>query len=63
MLAEHEGGSIKSSSITSVEAAKCLSKDDSISMLVAGSGPSLQQAATHAASCHPSISQVILVKL
>ncbi|KAL2943751.1 Electron transfer flavoprotein subunit alpha mitochondrial [Bienertia sinuspersici] len=60
VLAEHEGGSIKSSSISSVEAAKRLSKDDSVSMLLAGSGPSLQQAATHAASCHPLISQVLV---
>lgn len=60
MLGEHEGGSIKLSSISSVEAAKCLSKDNSISMLLAGSGPSLQQAATHAALCHPFISQVLV---
>ncbi|XP_057530066.1 electron transfer flavoprotein subunit alpha, mitochondrial [Amaranthus tricolor] len=61
VLAEHEGGTIKSSSISSVEAAKSLSKDNSISMLLAGSGPSLQQAASHAASCHPLISQVLVV--
>ncbi|XP_021755836.1 electron transfer flavoprotein subunit alpha, mitochondrial-like [Chenopodium quinoa] len=60
VLAEHEGGSIKSSSISSVEAAKCLSKDNSISMLLAGSGPSLQQAATHASLCHPLVSQVLV---
>ncbi|CAK9186408.1 unnamed protein product [Ilex paraguariensis] len=29
-------------------------------MLLAGSGPSLQEAAAHAASCHPSISQVLV---
>ena len=63
MLAEHEGGTIKSSSISSVEAAKSLSKDNSISMLLAGSGPSLQQAASHAASCHPLISQVTPLSL
>ncbi|KAK9689123.1 hypothetical protein RND81_09G036600 [Saponaria officinalis] len=60
VLAEHEGGSIKSSSISSVEAAKSLSEDNTISVLLGGSGRSLQEAASHAASCHPSISQVLV---
>ena len=58
MLAEHEGGSIKAPSVSAVEAAKSLGKDNSVSVLLAGSGLSLQKAAEHAASCHPSISQV-----
>ncbi|KAK9269532.1 hypothetical protein L1049_001308 [Liquidambar formosana] len=60
VLAEHEGGSIKAPSVSAVVAAKSLSEDNSISVLLAGSGSSLQEAATHAASCHPSISQVLV---
>ncbi|KAB5534791.1 hypothetical protein DKX38_017877 [Salix brachista] len=60
ILAEHDGGAIKSQSISAVEAAKSVDKQTSISLLLAGSGPSLQQAAAHAASCHPSISQVLV---
>ncbi|PNT13313.1 hypothetical protein POPTR_011G135600v4 [Populus trichocarpa] len=60
ILAEHDGGAIKSQSISAVEAANSLDKQTSISLLLAGSGPSLQQAAAHAASCHPSISQVLV---
>ncbi|XP_058220000.1 electron transfer flavoprotein subunit alpha, mitochondrial [Rhododendron vialii] len=60
VLAEHEGGSVKTSSVSAVEAAKYLSEDNSVSILLAGSGPSLQKAAEHAASCHPSVSQVLM---
>lgn len=42
-----------------MEAAKFLGENNSISVLLAGSGPSLQEAAAHAASCHPSISKVL----
>ncbi|KAL6999351.1 hypothetical protein U1Q18_000512 [Sarracenia purpurea var. burkii] len=60
VLAEHEGGSVKASSVSAVEAAKSLSDDNSVSILLAGSGPSLQEAAKHAASCHPLVSQVLM---
>ncbi|XP_050220550.1 electron transfer flavoprotein subunit alpha, mitochondrial [Mercurialis annua] len=61
VIAEHENGAIQLPSITAVEAAKSLSNDNnSISVLLAGSGPSLHQAAKHAATCHPSISQVLV---
>ncbi|XP_010259654.1 PREDICTED: electron transfer flavoprotein subunit alpha, mitochondrial [Nelumbo nucifera] len=60
VLAEHEGGLVKQSSLSAVAAAGTISEGNSISMLLAGSGPSLQQAASHAASCHPSISQVLV---
>ncbi|RVW40292.1 Electron transfer flavoprotein subunit alpha, mitochondrial [Vitis vinifera] len=60
VLGEHEGGSIKAQSLSAVVAAKFLGEDNSISMLLAGSGPSVQEAAIHAASCHSSISQVIV---
>ncbi|GFZ06517.1 electron transfer flavoprotein alpha [Actinidia rufa] len=60
VLAEHEGGSITASSVSAVEAAKSLSEDNSVSILLAGSGTSLKEAAEHAASCHPSVSQVLM---
>ncbi|XP_018810997.2 electron transfer flavoprotein subunit alpha, mitochondrial isoform X1 [Juglans regia] len=60
VLAEHEAGSIRAPSVSAVVAANVLCKDNSISVLLAGSGPSLQEAATHAASCHPSVSQVLV---
>lgn len=60
ILAEHEGGSVKAPSVSAVVAAKSLSEDNAISMLLAGSGSSLQKAAAHAASCHPSVSQVLV---
>ncbi|XAR56660.1 Acryloyl-CoA reductase (NADH) [Bertholletia excelsa] len=59
VLAEHEGGSIKASTVSAVEAAKSLSKNNSVSLLLAGAGAPLQEAAKHATSCHPSISQVL----
>ncbi|PIA44459.1 hypothetical protein AQUCO_01700216v1 [Aquilegia coerulea] len=60
ILGEHEGGQLKQSSLCAVAAAGAISADNSISLLLAGSGPSLQQAASHAASIHPSISQVLV---
>ncbi|KAI3504438.1 hypothetical protein L1887_25907 [Cichorium endivia] len=61
VIAEHEGGSLTKTSLSSIEAAsKFLCKDNSLSLLLAGTGPSLQEAATNAASCHPSISQVLV---
>lgn len=59
VIAEHEGGSIKASTLSAVEAAKSLDKDNSISMLLAGSGPSLQEAAGNAVSCHSLVSKVV----
>ncbi|XP_062094525.1 electron transfer flavoprotein subunit alpha, mitochondrial isoform X1 [Humulus lupulus] len=60
VLGEFEGGTIKPSCLSAVEAAKSLGKDNSISMLLAGSGPSLKEAAVIAASHHPSVSQVLV---
>ncbi|KAL4566828.1 hypothetical protein LXL04_030953 [Taraxacum kok-saghyz] len=61
VIAEHEGGSLTGTSLSSIEASsKFLCKDNSLSLLLAGTGPSLQEAATKAASCHPSISQVLV---
>ncbi|XP_022716938.1 electron transfer flavoprotein subunit alpha, mitochondrial isoform X1 [Durio zibethinus] len=60
VLAEHEGGSIKAPSLSAVVAANSISQDNSVSILLAGSGSSLQQAAQMAATCHPSVSQVLV---
>ncbi|KAJ9153732.1 hypothetical protein P3X46_027143 [Hevea brasiliensis] len=60
VVAEHEGGAVKGSSVSAIEAARALEDGNSISVLLAGSGPSLQEAAAHAASCHSSISQVLV---
>ncbi|GAV60651.1 ETF_alpha domain-containing protein/ETF domain-containing protein [Cephalotus follicularis] len=61
VIVEHEGGAIKPQSVSAVAAAKSLSDDDNtIAMLLAGSGPSLHLAASRAATCHPSVSQVLV---
>lgn len=60
ILAEHEGGSIKESSMNAIAAAQALGKETPVSLLMAGSGPSLHAAATQAASSYPSVSQVFI---
>lgn len=60
MLGEHEGGIVKPSCLSAISAAGSICNDNSISILLAGSGPSLQKAASHAASSHPSLSQVLV---
>ncbi|CAI0380055.1 unnamed protein product [Linum tenue] len=60
VIGEHEGGAVKAPTLSAVEAAKYLGEGNSVSVLLAGTGSSLQDAAEHAASCHPSISQVIV---
>lgn len=44
--------------MSTVVAANSLGESSSISLLLAGSGSSLQEAASQAASCHPSVSEV-----
>ncbi|EOY12504.1 PREDICTED: electron transfer flavoprotein subunit alpha, mitochondrial isoform X1 [Theobroma cacao] len=60
VLAEHEGGSIKAQSLSAVVAASSIGENNSVSMLLAGSGSSLLKAAESAATCHPSLSQVLV---
>ncbi|KAL1207101.1 Electron transfer flavoprotein subunit alpha [Cardamine amara subsp. amara] len=60
ILAEHESGSIKPQTVSTVVAANSLGESSSISLLLAGSGSSLQEAASQAASCHPSVSEVLV---
>ncbi|MED6131789.1 hypothetical protein PIB30_013040 [Stylosanthes scabra] len=63
VVAEHESGVVKPHSLSAVTAATSLgggNDKSSVSVLLAGSGPSLHQAASHAASSHPSVSQVLV---
>ncbi|KAI0511833.1 hypothetical protein KFK09_012465 [Dendrobium nobile] len=60
ILGEHEGGFLKPSTLSAVSAASSFGKDNSISILLGGSGSDLQKAALHAASTHPVISQVLV---
>jgi electron transfer flavoprotein alpha subunit len=46
--------------VSTVVAANSLGESSSISLLLAGSGSSLQEAASQAASCHPSVSEVLV---
>ncbi|PQQ08246.1 electron transfer flavoprotein subunit alpha mitochondrial [Prunus yedoensis var. nudiflora] len=60
VLAEHEGGAIKPQSVSAVKAAKSLSNDNPISLLLAGSGSALHEAAANAALCDPSVFEVLV---
>ncbi|ESQ30380.1 hypothetical protein EUTSA_v10011599mg [Eutrema salsugineum] len=60
ILAEHESGSIKAQTVSTVVAAGSLGESSTISLLLAGSGSSLHEAAAQAASCHPSVSEVLV---
>ncbi|KAL1325374.1 electron transfer flavoprotein subunit alpha, mitochondrial isoform X1 [Arachis hypogaea] len=62
VVAEHDSGAVKPHSLSAVTAATSLAGhgNSSVSVLLAGSGPSLHQAASHAASSHPSVSQVLI---
>lgn len=57
-MAEHEGGFVKPSSLSALAAAEAIDKENKISLLLGGSGPTLQKAAEHAASSHPLVSEV-----
>ncbi|KAH9542662.1 hypothetical protein CY35_13G019400 [Sphagnum magellanicum] len=60
VVAEHEGGALKNSSLSAVAAAAALGEGSTVSLLVGGSGPLLQQAVAHAAKAHPAITQVLV---
>eukprot|EP00249_Psilotum_nudum_P003008 c16335_g1_i1 orf=91-1167(+) len=62
VLAEHDGGSLKAASLNAVSAANVLSEGSPISLLIAGSGPSLHRVAKQAATVHPAISQVLVAE-
>eukprot|EP00252_Welwitschia_mirabilis_P019549 TRINITY_DN4550_c0_g1_i4.p1 TRINITY_DN4550_c0_g1~~TRINITY_DN4550_c0_g1_i4.p1 ORF type:complete len:353 (+),score=77.49 TRINITY_DN4550_c0_g1_i4:126-1184(+) len=60
ILAEHQGGSLNSSSKNAIAAAQLFGRESEVSLLMAGCGPSLHAAARQASSCHPSVSQVLI---
>nr|CAD1821927.1 unnamed protein product [Ananas comosus var. bracteatus] len=60
VVAEHEGGVVKPSSLSAFAAAEAIAKENLISVLLGGSGETLQKAAAHAASSHPLISEVLV---
>ncbi|KAF3330778.1 electron transfer flavoprotein subunit alpha [Carex littledalei] len=62
IVAEHDGGFVKPSTLSAIAAAEVVSKENSISVLLAGSGPSVEKAAQHAATCHPLVSEVLVAK-
>lgn len=57
VVAEHEGGTLKGSSLSAIAAAGALKEGSTVSVLLGGSGPTLQQAARNAAA-HPVINKV-----
>ena len=58
VVAEHDGGVLKGSSISAIAAASALGEGSTVSVLVGGTGPDLQQAASHASKLHPAIDKV-----
>ncbi|XP_039781503.1 electron transfer flavoprotein subunit alpha, mitochondrial-like [Panicum virgatum] len=60
VVAEHEGGFVKPSSLSALAAAEAIAKESKISVLLGGSGPALHKAADHAASSHPLVSEVLV---
>ena len=63
VVAEHEGGFVKPSSLSALAAAEAIAKDNKVSVLLGGSGPALHKAADHAASSHPLVSEVLCCRL
>ncbi|ONM11165.1 Electron transfer flavoprotein subunit alpha mitochondrial [Zea mays] len=60
VVAEHEGGFVKPSSLSALAAAEAIAKDNKVSVLLGGSGPALHKAADHAACSHPLVSEVLV---
>ncbi|CAN6302891.1 unnamed protein product [Urochloa humidicola] len=60
VVAEHEGGFVKPSSLSALAAAEAIAKENKISVLLGGSGPALHKAADHAASSHPLVAEVLV---
>ncbi|RLN43124.1 hypothetical protein C2845_PM01G25650 [Panicum miliaceum] len=60
VVAEHEGGFVKPSSLSALAAAEAIAKENKIYVLLGGSGPALHKAADHAASSHPLVSEVLV---
>ncbi|VAH97459.1 unnamed protein product [Triticum turgidum subsp. durum] len=60
IIAEHEGGLVKPSSLSALAAAEAIAKENKVSLLLGGSGPTLHKAAEHAASSHPLVNEVLV---
>ncbi|KAE8773190.1 electron transfer flavoprotein subunit alpha, mitochondrial [Hordeum vulgare] len=60
IIAEHEGGLVKPSSLSALAAAEAIAKVNKVSLLLGGSGPTLHKAAQHAASSHPLVNEVLV---
>ncbi|RLN41414.1 hypothetical protein C2845_PM01G25360 [Panicum miliaceum] len=60
VVAEHDGGFVKPSSLSALAAAEAIAKGNKISVLLGGFGPALHKAADHAASSHPLVSEVLV---
>ncbi|KAI4986525.1 hypothetical protein ZWY2020_019155 [Hordeum vulgare] len=60
IIAEHEGGLVKPSSLSAFAAAEAIAKVNKVSLLLGGSGPTLHKAAEHAASRHPLVNEVLV---
>lgn len=60
-MAEHEGGLVKPSTLSALVAAEAIAKENKVSLLLGGSGPTLHKAAEHAASSHPLVNEVLLL--
>ncbi|XP_044955095.1 electron transfer flavoprotein subunit alpha, mitochondrial-like [Hordeum vulgare subsp. vulgare] len=64
IIAEHEGGAyfqhVKPSSLSALAAAEAIAKENEVSLLLGGSGPTLHKAAQHAASSHPLVNEVLV---
>lgn len=58
VVAEHDGGKLKDSSLSAIAAAGGLGESSTIAVLLGGTGPTLQQAASSASKAHPSITKV-----
>ncbi|XP_044954939.1 electron transfer flavoprotein subunit alpha, mitochondrial-like [Hordeum vulgare subsp. vulgare] len=60
VIAEHESGLVKPSSLSALAAAEAIAKENKVSLLLGGSGPTLHKAAQHAASSHPLVNEVLV---
>ncbi|KAI4980061.1 hypothetical protein ZWY2020_016814 [Hordeum vulgare] len=60
IIAEHEGGLVKPSSLGALAVAEAIAKENKVSLLLGGSGPMLHKAAQHAASSHPLVNEVLV---
>ncbi|XP_024397108.1 electron transfer flavoprotein subunit alpha, mitochondrial isoform X2 [Physcomitrium patens] len=63
VVAEHDGGKLKDSSLSAIAAAGRLGESSTVSVLLGGTGSTLQQAASQASKAHPSITKVVVADM